>query len=203
MTSATDHFQLFGFEPAHQIDLAALDAAYDRLSLENHPDFFATAAEEQKQDALNKSAALNEGYRVLRSEPLRAAHLLQLRADGAGHGNGHGKGRGAKGGNGNGAARPLDTTHLPPGFLQEMFALQELLDDLEQRPDAARATAVKEQAEQGLAAIRTERAELFGQARHADEQETLQAIQTNLNREKYLLRLLERLAEEPTANLET
>ena len=103
MTTDETYFHLFGLIPSYEIDLEALDAAYERLSLEHHPDFFANAGPEEKARSERMSAELNEGYRVLRSEAERSTHLLELLR----------------------AEQELDSNQLPGGFLQEMFALQE------------------------------------------------------------------------------
>ena len=57
-----------------------LEAAYERLTLAHHPDFFAGRPQAERQEAERQSAAVNEGYRTLSSEPARAAYLLRLLA---------------------------------------------------------------------------------------------------------------------------
>ncbi len=108
MTNGGNYFELFGLPQSYEIDLAALDAAYEKLSLEHHPDFFATAGEADKAQAERTAAQLNEGYRVLHCGAERAAYLLSLLS----------------------RENELDATRLPEGFLQEMFMLQEEVDDL-------------------------------------------------------------------------
>ncbi|MCZ6556974.1 MAG: Fe-S protein assembly co-chaperone HscB [SAR324 cluster bacterium] len=172
MTTDENYFHLFGLFPSYEIDLEALDAAYERLSLEHHPDFFANAGTEEKARSERMSAELNEGYRVLRSESERSAYLLDLFK----------------------AERELDSTQLPDGFLQEMFALQEEVDELAENGNGARAEELKAQAEQRLQAVQAERSALFANVQNGAAAEVLQQIQSNLNCEKYLTRLLGRLA---------
>lgn len=179
MTTGGNYFELFDLPQNFEIDLAALDAAYERLSMVHHPDFFSTAGPAEQARAERISADLNEGYRVLSAEGGRAAYLLGLLS--AGH--------------------DLDSNRLPDGFLQEMFMLQEEVDDLEaDAPEAAR-QPLKAQVEARLSKIRGETAGLFArleaEAEQAAPQEVLQPVlqdvQTHLNCAKYLERLLARL----------
>jgi molecular chaperone HscB len=181
MSVQADHFERFDLPRRYELDRKALEAAYERLTLEHHPDFFSTAPEAERREAERVSAEVNEGYRVLRSDAARAAYLLGLLADG----------------------RALDTTALPAGFLQAMFALQEEVEALAEAGggdaaavDAARMAELHGQVQAELAAIGAERARLFAQAGEGPGPaplERLQAIQSNLNCERYLQRLLERL----------
>ena len=171
MTSGGTYFELFGLPQTYQIDLSALDAAYERLSLEHHPDFFSTAGEAEMEQAQRISADLNEGYRVLRGEGERAAYLLELLS----------------------AGQELDSTRLPDGYLQQMFVLQEEVDEL---GDEAAKRPLKEQVEARLSTVRNETAGLFARAgNNAPQvlQDVLQDIRTHLNCGKYLERLLARL----------
>lgn len=171
MTSGGTYFELFDLPQAYEIDLAALDAAYERLSLEHHPDFFATAGAAEEEEAQRISAELNEGYRILRDEIERTAYLLGLL----------------------GAGQGLDANRLPDGFLQEMFMLQEEVDDLGEDADEALKQPLKEQAQARLNIVCGETGGLFAKAGAAPGAEVLQQIQTNLNCGKYLARLLARL----------
>ncbi len=171
MTNGGDYFELFGLPQSYEIDLAALDAAYEKLSLEHHPDFFATAGEANQAQAERTAAQLNEGYRVLRCGAERAAYLLnQLRKE-----------------------RELDNTRLPDGFLQEMFMLQEEVDELGGEAEEQEKAPLRAQTEARMEAVRGERAGLFAVAESDALPKVLQDIQTNLNCGKYLRRLLDRL----------
>lgn len=197
MTVQTDFFTLFALPRAYSLDKTALEEAYERLSLECHPDFLMGAADEEKNQAQRLSARINEGYRVLSSPTERADYLLSLLANGQ-----------TKGG------QALNKQALPDGFLQEMFLLQEAVDALDEGnaasgDDSARADTLR-QTTQRLETLQAERAALFSllntktqpgevntnednNQRNGRHQETLQAIQANLNSERYLNRLLERL----------
>jgi molecular chaperone HscB len=175
MTSAqADPFALFGLPRRYELEREALEAAYERLTLAHHPDFLATAPEAERQEAERASATVNEAYRVLSDDAARAAALLGLLA----------------------AGRALDAQALPAGFLQEMFALQEEVEELGGDADAARRKELRNEADRKRQAVLAERDRLFAAASAsagAAPLEGLQAIQSNLNCERYLLRLLERL----------
>jgi molecular chaperone HscB len=172
MTHA-DHFARFGLARRYGLARKALDAAYERLSFAHHPDLFATAPPDERLEAERTAAAINDAYRVLSSDSERAAYLLALHA----------------------AGRALNTEALPPGFLQDMFTLQEEVDELDPG-DAARRAHLRGEVERRMAGVLAERAALFGGVEQAPPPaaiEALQAIQGNLNEERYLRRLLERL----------
>lgn len=168
-----DHFVRFGLPRAFAIDVQALEAAHQRMSMELHPDFFATAPDAEKQAAERRAAAFNESYRILRSPTLRAGYLLGLLADG----------------------RTLDTERLPAGFLQEMFLLQEAVDELGEDADSAVRDSLRKDAEQRLTAVWDDLGARFEAALTDPTTERLQEIQSQLNCSKYLQRLLDRLSD--------
>ena len=171
MSARNDYFTLFDLPRQYLVDKAALEAAYERLTLETHPDFLAGADDAEKKAALKISAQLNEAYRVLSSGRERAAYLLSLLANGT----------------------QMDTKTLPPGFLQEMFFLQEAVEALGQEDDEAEKAPLRSQTRERLEAIENERQTLFEQAQQTKEAALYQAIQSNINCERYLLRLIESL----------
>jgi molecular chaperone HscB len=176
-----DHFARFGLPRQYGVDRKALEQAYQRLSFQHHPDLVAAAPPDERQRAQQAAADLNEGYRTLSSDAERAAYLLALLARDL-------LPPGAK----------LNAEALPKGFLQEMFLLQERVDELGEDDQEALAP-LRHQVEAEHTQTLTERARLFAQPADAA---ALQAIQSNLNQEKYLLRLLDRLnGKNPGATL--
>ena len=169
-----DHFARFGLERRFAIDEQVLEAAHQRMSLELHPDFFAAAPEVERLAAERRAAAFNEGYRILRSPTLRAQYLLRLLADG----------------------RELDTEALPRGFLQEIFLLQEAVDELGEAAAGTEREALRQDADQRLGAVWDDLGGLFDAAVADPTPERLQAIQSQLNCSKYLQRLLDRLSDD-------
>lgn len=83
MASSTqvDYFALFGLQPAFVIDSKELAATYRELAREVHPDRFASAADAQQREAVERAAQLNEAYETLRSPTQRALYLLRQQAE--------------------------------------------------------------------------------------------------------------------------
>ncbi len=70
-----NHFELFGFAPAYDLDPAALRQKYLQVSRGVHPDYHGTG---DSSLSLHLSAQLNEAHRVLLDPVLRAEYLLEL-----------------------------------------------------------------------------------------------------------------------------
>lgn len=177
LPAIVDYFKLFGLPRAYSIDLQALDQAYEKLSFALHPDFQAAlhtgSGSAGNGEPQRLAAEINEGYRTLRAEGARGAYLLGLLA----------------------AGRELDKRQLPPGFLQQMFVLQEQVDELGEDAEPEARRPLREAVQARLRETLAERARLFGAAGDPPTSDALQAIQSNLNQGKYLQRLLERLGE--------
>ncbi len=73
-----DYFSVFGLEPKLNLDLAALEHEFHRLSRKLHPDRFARAEENEKEWSLADTALLNDAYRTLKDPIRRTEYLLKL-----------------------------------------------------------------------------------------------------------------------------
>jgi molecular chaperone HscB len=73
-----DYFSVFGSQPRLNLDLAALEHEFHRLSRKVHPDRFARAGENERQWSLADTALLNDAYRTLKDPILRTEYLLKL-----------------------------------------------------------------------------------------------------------------------------
>ena len=113
--SEIDLFEVIGISIDFEINSEELEERYRRLSLELHPDFFEGAPEEEKRLSEKASVMLNTAYSTLREPTCRAGYLLFLFAKG----------------------KNLNERTLPDGFLQEMFFLQESLDELLESSDSS------------------------------------------------------------------
>lgn len=75
---ALDHFAFFGLPRKLNLDGAALEREFYRLSRKLHPDVYARASAREQQWSLEKSSQLNDAYRTLKDPVARTAYLLGL-----------------------------------------------------------------------------------------------------------------------------
>ena len=167
-----DHFEVMGMPHCFEIDSEELENLYQRLTLEMHPDFFGAAPEEQKRLSEKSSVMLNAAYTTLRETASRAGYLLSLFAKG----------------------KNLQTDKLPEGFLQDMFIFQESLDEILESGDQSALCKMNDDLQDSYNFIESNYASLFKKLETSPENtEILQQLQTQLNTERYLRRLLDRI----------
>src|SRR5258706_8340010 len=104
-----DYFAFFGLPQKLAIDLPDLEQRFHSLSWKLHPDNFVRASEDERQLSLDRSSQLNDAYRTLRDPVARVEYLLGL----AGM-----RKEGQK------------KQQAPPELLEEVFELNESLDEL-------------------------------------------------------------------------
>jgi molecular chaperone HscB len=105
----TDYFALFGLPQKLWLDAAELEKLFHQMSWKLHPDNFVRASEYERELSLERSSQLNDAYRALREPVSRVEYLLAhagMRKEGA-----------AK-------------QQAPPELLEEVFELNESLDEL-------------------------------------------------------------------------
>jgi len=81
-----DYFEVFGLSRALAIDPAALERTFHQLSRKYHPDYFTTAPETERVQAVRMTALINDAYRTLRNPVTRVEYLLAqegFKADGS------------------------------------------------------------------------------------------------------------------------
>ncbi len=76
--AAQDHFTFFTLPRKLDLDVAALEREFYRLSRKLHPDVYARASAQEQQWSLEKSSQLNDAYRTLKDPVARTAYLLGL-----------------------------------------------------------------------------------------------------------------------------
>jgi len=104
-----DHFLLFGLPRKLRIEMSALEKRFLQLSWKLHPDKFVNASPAEQELSLKCSSELNDAYRVLRDPVARVEYLLELegmRKEGE------------------------HKQQAPPELLEEVFELNESLDEL-------------------------------------------------------------------------
>ncbi len=73
-----DYFSFFGLPRKLNIDTAALEREFYRLSRQLHPDVFAIAGQPEQQWSTEKTSQLNDAYRALKDPIARTQSLLEL-----------------------------------------------------------------------------------------------------------------------------
>src|SRR6202158_1381591 len=109
LPKGADYFAFFGLPQKLTLDLASLEQRFHSLSWKLHPDHFVRASEDERQLSLDRSSQLNDAYRTLRDPVARVEYLLGL----AGM-----RKEGQK------------KQQAPPELLEEVFELNESLDEL-------------------------------------------------------------------------
>ena len=113
----SDFFATFALPRKLAIDVAALEQKFLRLSWKLHPDNFVNAAESERELSLKRSSELNDAYRVLRDPVARVEYLLGIEGE---------RVEGEK------------KQQAPPELLEEVFELNESLDELREARESGR-----------------------------------------------------------------
>ena len=78
LEQAGDYFSFFGLPRKLNLDPAALEREFYRLSRRLHPDLYARAGAQEQQWSLEKTSQLNDAYRTLKDPVARTQYLLRL-----------------------------------------------------------------------------------------------------------------------------
>ena len=112
-----DYFTFFGLPRRLAVDAADLERRFRELSRKFHPDYFYNAPPTERLASLERSSYLNDAYRALRNPVARIEHLLAIE----------------------GLPSPKSeggTAKVPPALLEEVFALNEELDEIREQRQA-------------------------------------------------------------------
>jgi len=122
-----DYFAIFDLPRKLWIEMDGLEKKFLQLSWKLHPDNFVNATERERELSLEKSSQLNDAYRVLRDPVSRVEYLLELE----------------------GARKEGEHKQkAPPELLEEVFELNESLDELREAKSAGNdLTALKSRLE--------------------------------------------------------
>jgi len=108
-SKTVDYFAIFGLPRKLWIEMNALEQKFLQMSWKLHPDNFVNASEEDRELSLKRSSELNDAYRTLRDPVGRVEYLLAI--EGARKEGEH-------------------KQQAPPELLEEVFELNESLDEL-------------------------------------------------------------------------
>ncbi len=104
-----DYFALFEMPRQLWIEMNGLEQKFLQLSWKLHPDNFVNATEQERELSLKRSSELNDAYRTLRDPIARVEYLLAIEGQ---------RKEGEK------------KQQAPPELLEEVFELNESLDEL-------------------------------------------------------------------------
>jgi molecular chaperone HscB len=104
-----DYFALFEMPRQLWIEMSGLEQKFLQLSWKLHPDNFVNATEQERELSLKRSSELNDAYRTLRDPMARIEYLLAIEGE---------RKEGEK------------KQQAPPELLEEVFELNESLDEL-------------------------------------------------------------------------
>jgi len=106
-----DYFAFLGVPRKLNLEPVELERRFRELSRQFHPDYFYNAAPAERRASLERSSYLNDAYRALKNPVTRVEYLLSLE--------------------GMGIAGPQEASKaVPPALLEEVFALNEELDEI-------------------------------------------------------------------------
>ncbi len=164
MTSP-DYFGFFDLPRNLAIDLKDLETRFYRLSRKYHPDVHARKSPQEREQAEESTALLNDAYRVLREPIARAAYLLKLEGFDIGE---------------------QTTKDVPPELLEEVFELNmELEDDPGNENVRQRFLAMRSEVDAEIDGA-------FSKWDAGHERESLVALRGLLNRRKYISNLIDK-----------
>jgi molecular chaperone HscB len=139
-----DYFAYLGLPRRLNLDPADLEQKFRALSRQFHPDYFYNAPSEERRSSLERSSFLNDAYRALKQPATRIPYLLQL--EGFAPSQGADPSRASK--------------EVPPALLEEVFALNEELDEVRDlRASGASPEKLRARLQRASAPIEAKRAE--------------------------------------------
>ena len=187
MSRLDDYFTFLGLPRRLSIDMALLEQRFRELSRQYHPDYFYNAPPKERLASLEQSSHLNDAYRTLRNPVSRIEYLLGL--------------EGLQLGGGEGG--------VPPSLLEEVFALNEELDEIRDAREAGtdpeglrgRLAAARKPIEDKRDEHERDLQKLSAQWDAQQDRTTLDALRERMLERNYINNLLATIDRE-TANLE-
>jgi molecular chaperone HscB len=171
MAPTRDYFEFLDLPRNLAIDSKDLEKRFYALSRQLHPDLHSRKSVEEREQALESTAILNDAYRTLREPTSRAEYLLKLEGFDIGE---------------------QTTKDVPPELLEEVFELNMAIEELrsgdtDALPQLESARRRFEEMRGDLdAGLQTE----FAEWDAGRNRETLIAIRGLLNRRKYIANLI-------------
>src|SRR6267154_5687007 len=171
----SDYFAMFEIPRKLWIEMGELEKKFLQLSWKLHPDNYVNASPEEREISLKRSSELNDAYRTLREPVARVEYLLAI------------EGTRVEGKN---------KQQAPPELLEEVFELNESLDELrEAKTSAGDTTALKHKLELAQKNFQGKLEEVDGELQETAQQwdAALDANANDTDRKGILVRLNELL----------
>jgi molecular chaperone HscB len=168
-----NYFQLFGIPLSLQIDANALQKKYYQLSKEFHPDRVARLDHQAQEDALQKTAEINQAKRVLENVYTRIEYILSE----------------------NKQFHPDQKPDVSPSFLMEMMEINEQCMEMEMENNIDQLPSVQKLFQQKQQQVEAT-IEPFLQEEVLDlNSNVLKSLNDYYFQKKYLLRIQEKLVQ--------
>jgi molecular chaperone HscB len=116
----SDYFAIFEMPRKLWLEVGSLERKFLQLSWKLHPDNYVNASAEEREISLKRSSELNDAYRTLRDPVARVEYLLAI--------------EGAR-------KEGQNKQQAPPELLEEVFELNESLDELREAKASGSDTA--------------------------------------------------------------
>jgi molecular chaperone HscB len=188
-----DFFAFLGVPRKLSLDPQDLERRFRDLSRKFHPDYFYNAAPAERLASLERSSYLNDAYRTLRNPGARIEHLLAIEGLPP-------------------AKSDEGSVKVPPALLEEVFALNEELDEIrELRESGGDEAQLRARLERARAPIERKRAEHEDRLRELAERwdglseddsaarsEVLAALRDRVLERNYINNLLATIEREAT-----
>lgn len=162
-----NYYELFGLPPGPFVNKTDLAKKYFELQKENHPDYFTQASSQEKEEALEKSAAINKAFVIFQDEEKTLEYFLKV----------------------NGVIEEDEKYELSPAFLMEMMELNEAISEDETGEAAKRVEALQQDMKEEIRPVL--------ENYHSGSMENIYLLKLKdyYYRKKYVKRILDRLAD--------
>ncbi len=158
-----NYFELFELPISPVVDKSGISRKYFELQKKFHPDFYTNETEEDKENALTQSAAINKGFNIFSNKEKTLEYFLQLKD----------------------IIATDEKYNLPSDFLMEMMELNEAFD--EDADIEAKVTVYEQELLQDIEPLLSTENSAFL------TENDYQKLKGYYYKKKYLKRILERL----------
>ena len=181
----TNYFAFLGLPRRLNVDMSVLEQRFRELSRQYHPDYFYNASQKERLESLERSSFLNDAYRTLRNPVARIEYLLGLE--------------------GLPVTRPGEgSPKVPASLLQEVFALNEELDEIREAREAGedrarlreRLAAARQPIERKREAHERQLEELSARWDAQQDRDTLELLRERMLERNYINNLLATIERE-------